>query len=124
MRQAHLHQTLQIGWATRERLVDVVKHARGTRSRGQRDHAAVLSPKAEPVRGASGDVHQRAGDGHRDDFVHTKLDLTIGHEEGFIPGVVVRRRAAAFRALLQKDLVATCFLSRGQHGDLFADDGE
>ena len=67
-------------------------------------------------------MNQGAGGCQRLGLANPTVDFSAEHEEGFIPGVVMRSGAGALRAADPKQLVAARLLGGGQHRDLEAPD--
>src|SRR5688500_5889117 len=74
--------------------------------------------------GAGPQMHQRPRQCRRRVLADAEIDLSLVDEEGFVPWMAVRRRAAALGTLLQEDLVAFGRVARREHGHVLADDVE
>src|SRR6516165_8768856 len=97
--------------------VNVGEHPRGAQPVGHGNHLATAFSEAEPVRGPRGDVHECAGARNERLLIEAELDLALDDIKGLVPRVAMRRRPAALRPVLKKDLVALGGVAGGQHSD-------
>src|SRR5262245_48842940 len=74
------------------------------------------------MHGTGRKVHQRARLGRRRLAADAEVDFAFGDEKRLVPRMAVRRRTAAFRSLLQEDLVAFSRFARRKYGDMLTDD--
>src|SRR6185369_5327675 len=88
------------------------------------DHFGATPAEAEPMHGAGGKMHERAGRSRRRFGADAEVDLALDDVEGLVPGMAMRWRAAAFGPTLEEDLIAFRRFARCEHGDVFADDVE
>src|SRR5215813_12022362 len=102
MAAANLRQPSEVGIHRCDLSSHVGEHLGGTEARGDRDHLAATSTEAEPMHGTTRKMDESSWRCRLRLATDPEIDLALHDKERLVPGMTVRRRAAALRTTLEE----------------------